>query len=164
VYAGRSIKPNSNTPGKLTGMDPPLSGPRGSLAGSGETMSWYLMVWKRYADFSGRSRRKELWMFTLIQSLILIVFYAVAVAGLRSPVLATSAGMLTMIYVLAAMIPNLAVSIRRLHDIGKSGWWLLISLIPLAGLVILVFYCLDSDPADNEYGPSPKPGPATILG
>ena len=161
MYAWGGFKPNPKTSGKVIGKRIAA----GLQPGAKKPMNWYLTVWKRYAEFSGRSRRKEFWMFTLIQSLIMIAFFAaVAVSAMQSRRLALALDLLVILYSLAAIIPNLAVSVRRLHDHGKSGWWLLISLIPLGGLVILVFDCLDSDPADNEYGPCPKPAPATILG
>lgn len=112
-------------------------------------MNWYLEALKKYAVFSGRSRRKEYWMFVLFQ--ILISF---AIGMLES---FTQTSALSIIFWLATLLPALAVSVRRLHDIGRTGWWVLINLIPLiGGLVLLVFACLDSEEGDNQYGPNPK--------
>ncbi|RUS47311.1 DUF805 domain-containing protein [Cohnella sp. AR92] len=112
-------------------------------------MEWYLKVLKNYAVFSGRARRKEFWMFLLIN---FIIGLALAIIGS----ITGTGRALQDLYSLAILIPNLAVSVRRLHDIGRSGWWLLIGLIPLIGaIVLLVFWCTDSD-ADNDHGPNPK--------
>jgi uncharacterized membrane protein YhaH (DUF805 family) len=119
-------------------------------------MEWYLMVWKKYAQFSGRSRRKELWMFVLFNTLVGIVLY---IPGLMLKGSATSLILfgLYIIYLLAALIPGWAVGARRFHDTGKSGWWWLIGLVPLVGPIILVvLWCLDGSPAANQYGPNPK--------
>lgn len=129
-------------------------------------MDWYMMVWRKYAQFTGRSRRKEYWMFALFNIIAVAVLYGAATVALLNG----STGSAMMIYLLcgayslAAIVPGLSVSVRRLHDTNKSGWWLLLCLIPLGGLVILIFQCLDSDPSDNQYGPNPKlsAAPATI--
>lgn len=128
-------------------------------------MEWYLMVWRRAFDFDGRSRRKEYWMFSLINLVVYFVLFAVLTAGAvvlerggtaSSATLVRIAAGLCGLYGLATLIPGLAVSVRRLHDIGRSGWWLLIGLIPLGGLVLLVFDCIEGTPGPNEYGPDPK--------
>lgn len=114
-------------------------------------MEWYIGCLKKYAEFSGRARRTELWMFTLVNFIISIVL------GFVLPMLAKELMMLSTIYSLGVMIPGIAVGARRMHDIGKSGWWLLISLIPIIGwIILLVFYCQDSMPGENQYGPNPK--------
>jgi len=119
-------------------------------------VSWYLDVLKKYAVFGGRSRRKEYWYFVLFTVLISIVL-SIIDAVLGTPGAEGGAGLLSGIYSLAVLIPSLAVSIRRLHDTGRSGWWILISLVPLIGtIVLLVFTVQDSQPGDNEYGPNPK--------
>jgi uncharacterized membrane protein YhaH (DUF805 family) len=96
-----------------------------------------------YADFKGRSRRSEYWwayLFTLL------------VSGVIAAIIPALAG----VWSLATLVPSIAVSVRRLHDIGKSGWWLLLALIPLVGgIILLVFCCMDST-ADNQWGPNPK--------
>jgi uncharacterized membrane protein YhaH (DUF805 family) len=119
-------------------------------------MSWYLAVLKKYAVFGGRARRKEYWMFLLFNLIFL------AVATILDTVLKLNFGRLPYgwiytVYALAVVIPSLAVAIRRLHDVGKSGWWLLIALVPLIGAIwLLVLYVKDSQPGENQYGPNPK--------
>ncbi|KAA0548517.1 DUF805 domain-containing protein [Bacillus sp. BGMRC 2118] len=113
-------------------------------------MEWYLKVLKNYVGFSGRARRKEYWMFALFNAIVSILLAIVEViTGLES--------MLTGLYSLAVLLPSLAVGVRRLHDTGRSGWWLLISLIPIIGaIVLLVFTVSDSQEGENKYGPNPK--------
>jgi uncharacterized membrane protein YhaH (DUF805 family) len=128
-------------------------------------MDWYLMVWKRYSEFEGRSRRKEFWMFVLFNMLALLALAALGAAGIAMS--EDYGGLLFVplgIYVLAALIPNLAVATRRFHDVGKSGWLLLLlivlGMIPFVGIVAsiieIVFLCQDGDPGINQYGPNPK--------
>ena len=118
-------------------------------------MDWFLMALKRYAVFSERSRREEYWFFTLFYLLILIGLSMID-AFINSGD-GYGIGILGAIFALAMLIPSLAVSVRRLHDTGRSGWWLLIGCIPLlGGLVLLVFFCMDSVSGDNQYGPNPK--------
>lgn len=119
-------------------------------------MSWYLEVLKKYATFSGRARRKEYWMFVLFNIIFSIMATVLdSVIGTRDP--DTGYGIINGLYSLAVLLPGLAVSARRLHDIGKSGWWLLIVLIPIIGAIwLLVLMVTDSQPGDNEYGPNPK--------
>jgi uncharacterized membrane protein YhaH (DUF805 family) len=119
-------------------------------------MNWYLQVLKKYAEFGGRSRRKEYWFFVLFSTLISILLISIdsATGTLRSP---TGLGLLSGIYSLAVLIPSLAVSVRRLHDTNRTGWWLLLGIVPLLGpIVLLVFFVSDGNPDDNEYGPNPK--------
>jgi uncharacterized membrane protein YhaH (DUF805 family) len=127
-------------------------------------MEWYLAVLKRYAEFNGRSRRKEYWMFTLYNMVIFTVFYlAGLVTVLRGSISVVFFG-LALVYWLATLVPGLAVSVRRLHDIDKSGWFLLIGLIPLVGIALLVLVCLDGTPGDNRFGPNPKAvGQAALI-
>ncbi|MDP1923862.1 MAG: DUF805 domain-containing protein [Thiobacillus sp.] len=119
-------------------------------------MDWYLGVLKQYAVFKGRARRKEYWffiLFNLIASLLLTLVDFMT-GSLDAEL---GMGLLSGLYSLAILIPSLAVTVRRLHDTGRTGWWLLIGLIPLIGaIVLLVFMLLDSQPGDNEYGASPK--------
>ena len=119
-------------------------------------MNWYLEVLKKYAVFSGRARRKEYWYFSLFNLLITIVL--AVIDGMTGTLIAeANIGLLGGIYALAILIPFLAVSVRRLHDTDRSGWWLLITLIPLIGaIVILVFMVQDSKPNENQYGSNPK--------
>lgn len=118
-------------------------------------MEWYLKVLKNYFVFSGRARRKEYWMFTLINTVISFVLSFVdGMVGTMD--MTTGMGLLSGIYTLLVLIPSIAVSVRRLHDTNHSGWWLFILLIPILGaLFILVVMCFDSK-EDNEYGPNPK--------
>lgn len=111
-------------------------------------MDWFLLALKQYATFSGRARRKEYWYFFLIYLLIFL--------GLSLLDSLLGFGLLSTVFVLALLLPNLAVGVRRLHDTGRSGWWLLIGMIPLLGLVLIYFLLLDSEPGDNPYGPNPK--------
>ena len=125
-------------------------------------MAWYLMAWKRYFDLSGRSRRCEYWMFMFVHTAIfLALFLAVEVETsasnvARTPLLTDSLFFLCFIYALAAAFPGLAVSVRRLHDIGKSGWWMLLAFVPVLGLLLMAFFAIDSEPGRNQYGLNPK--------
>jgi uncharacterized membrane protein YhaH (DUF805 family) len=126
-------------------------------------MNWYLQALKKYADFSGRARRKEYWYFVLFYVIILVVL--LVIDGFVGTQLGGAGfGILTCIYALAVLIPALAVTVRRLHDTGRSGWWILIQLVPLVGwIVLLIFLLIDSQPEQNAYGPSPKAGEATVA-
>lgn len=127
-------------------------------------MNWYLDVWRKFAVFHGRSRRKEYWYFVLCNVIAEIVLAIVdGATGMLHE--ATGIGLLSGLYMFAVLIPSVAVSIRRLHDTGRSGWWLLLGIIPLLGLVILYFAVQDSQPGDNQYGPNPKgvAGPGAVA-
>ena len=108
-------------------------------------MNWYLKVLKQYADFKGRARRKEYWMFFLFN---IIISYSLTFAaiGLEVPILATIGS----IYSLAVLVPGIAVGVRRMHDVGKSGWFL---LIPIYNLILA---CTDSENGSNKWGDNPK--------
>lgn len=114
-------------------------------------MEWYLKVVKEnYANFMGRARRKEYWMFTLFNFIFIIV------ALIIDMIIGTFI-LIYALYVLAVFIPGLAVMVRRLHDIGKNGAWFFISFVPLiGGIWLLVLLFTDGTPGDNIYGPSPK--------
>jgi uncharacterized membrane protein YhaH (DUF805 family) len=119
-------------------------------------MNWYLKVLKQYADFSGRARRKEYWMFVLFNIIFCVV--AVILDNLLGLTISVEIpyGLFYCLYVLAVLIPGLAVSIRRLHDVGKGGGWIFISLIPfIGGIWLLVLMCKDSE-QENRFGQSPK--------
>ncbi len=118
-------------------------------------MNWYLEVLKKYAVFQGRARRKEYWMFTLFNVLISIALMIIgAILGLAED---GGSNILSTLYCLAVLLPGIAVSVRRLHDTDRSGWWLLIGLIPIIGaIVLLIFLVQDSQPNENQYGPNPK--------
>ena len=117
-------------------------------------MEWYLKALRQYSGFDGRARRMEFWMFALFNWLIGGVLIVV-----DRFVFEQSYGLSTL-YSLAVLIPGIALSVRRLHDVGKSGWMLLIALIPIIGAIwLIVLYLSDSDLGENEYGPSPKYDP-----
>ena len=119
-------------------------------------MSWYLEALKKYAVFSGRARRTEFWYFVLFNIIVTIVLSVIdRLIGTFSG--ASNLGILSGIYSLAVLIPTLAVAVRRLHDIDRTGWWILIGLIPLIGtIVLLVFALTPGTPGSNRYGPDPK--------
>ena len=118
-------------------------------------MNWYLDAWKNYANFQGRARRKAYWMFVLFNIIALVILSLIEGAlGLSGQ---NGYGILTGLYTLAMILPLIALAVRRLHDTGRSGWWLLIGLVPLIGpIVLIVFYVTDSQPGTNQYGPNPK--------
>ena len=119
-------------------------------------MNWYLECLRKYGVFGGRARRKEYWYFVLFNVIISIVLRVIDRAT-GSFSAEASMGLLGGIYTLAILIPTVAVTVRRLHDTDHGGWWLLISLIPLIGAVVLfVFAVQDSNAGENQYGPSPK--------
>lgn len=122
-----------------------------------EAWDYYVNALKNnYANFTGRIRRREYWMFILVHVVIMIVLSILEeMVDMRD--------IFTGIYGLALIIPSLAMGARRLHDIGKSGWWLLISIVPLVGaIVLIIFAARDSQPGANEYGPNPKEGAAAV--
>ena len=129
-------------------------------------MHWMLMPLRRYAEFSGRSRRKEYWMFFLLNLLIGLVVWglllATFVAGMSEEamtVVMTPVFILYGLVALAFIIPGLAVTVRRLHDTDRSGWNILLGLIPIVGVILLlVFYCTEGTPGPNRFGPDPKAG------
>ena len=126
-------------------------------------MDWFLAALKKYAVFEGRARRREYWFFALFVLIIQIVLNIVdRMTGTYSAVY--QCGVLGGIFSLAILLPALAVGARRLHDTGRSGWWLLIGLIPLIGaIVLIVFFVLDSQPGTNQYGPNPKGVGGTVA-
>ena len=122
-------------------------------------MKWYLNVLNNYATFSGRARRSEYWFFALFNMIFVIV------AMILDNILGTtfdlgfgiSYGYIYLIYTLAILIPGLAVVVRRLHDVGKSGWMYFIVLIPIVGIIwLLVLLCTDSQVGSNKWGENPK--------
>ena len=118
-------------------------------------MNWYLEVLKKYAVFDGRARRSEYWyfvLFSLIVSVVLSLF-----DGIIGTLTGLQVGPLGSIYGLAVLLPSIAVAVRRLHDTNRSGWWLLLALVPLVGGFVLIwFLAQDSEPAANPYGTNPK--------
>jgi len=124
-------------------------------------MHWYTSVLKKYAVFSGRATRKEYWMFVLFN--ILIAIALAIVEGILGAVSGTNQSILSVIYSLAVLLPSLGVAVRRLHDTGRTGWWLLLGFIPLIGsIIVIVFLCEDSEPSTNDYGPNPKEMGASV--
>ena len=119
-------------------------------------MKWFVKCMKQYADFGGRARRTEFWMFVLF-NIIFSVIASLIDRAIGFKIGDIQMGIIGLIYSLAVLIPALAVSVRRLHDIGKTGWMVLINLIPLIGLIwFIVLMVKDSQPGENQYGPNPK--------
>lgn len=119
-------------------------------------MDWYIDAFRNYANFSGRARRKAYWMFFLF-NLIATFILGIVDTATGTYDWASGLGLFGALYTLAIFIPYLALTVRRLHDTGRSGWWMLIAFIPLIGVVVLfVFSVLDGTPGENEYGPNPK--------
>ena len=113
-------------------------------------MEWYLSVVSNYVQFDGRARRKEYWMFALFSAIITVVLAVVDGVIGWGPWLCG-------VYTLAMILPNVAVTIRRLHDTNRSGWWALISGVPaVGGIILLVLMCLEGDLVDNRFGQNPK--------
>jgi uncharacterized membrane protein YhaH (DUF805 family) len=114
----------------------------------GNLINYYTGVLKNYVGFEGRARRAEYWQFTLVNFVISLVAELIG-AAVKFPLLDT-------IYGLAVFLPGLAVSVRRLHDTGRSGWWNLIVFTCIGIIVLIVFLCQDSKPGPNKYGENPK--------
>ena len=121
-------------------------------------MNWYLKVLKEhYADFNGRARRKEYWMFSLFQIIIIIALVSIGIAISGGEEFSMPLMVIVGLYFLATLIPTIAVTVRRLHDIGKKGSWYFISFVPyVGGIWLLVLTCRDSIVGPNEYGENPK--------
>ena len=123
-------------------------------------MNWYLKVLNQYSDFKSRARRKEYWMFALVNFIISFAIVGIDNAlGLSFNYTenVSGSGVFNLLYNLLILIPSLAVAVRRLHDIGKSGWVLLIGLIPLVGAIwLLILLLRNSEAGENKYGPNPK--------
>ena len=117
-------------------------------------MNYFIDVVKKYAVFSGRARRSEYWFFILFYTILSIVLsYVDAIAGLM---IVEGVGMLSSLLALGLLLPSIGVTIRRLHDSGKSGWWLLFMMIPIIGWIVgLIFMVLGSSEGDNKYGANP---------
>jgi len=137
----------------LTSQPPPPPPPPGIPGGGGSAPPsnpligyWKLVVLERYALFQGRAGRPEFWWFTLANVIVAVILNVLAAA--------TSLFLVVyVIYALALIVPSLAVAVRRLHDTDKSGWWILISLVPfVGGIILIVFLCLAGTPGPNRYG------------
>ncbi len=114
-------------------------------------MNEYLSVLKNYAKFDGRARRREYWMFTLVNAAVYVVL------NLLATQVSTYIGIVALVYMLGILVPSIAVAIRRMHDIGKSGWWVLIALVPLiGGIWFLVLTVTAGQSGSNAYGADPK--------
>ena len=132
-------------------------------------MNWYLAVLKKYCVFEGRARRKEYWMYTLVNTIIGIIMMGVLFSSITSAANQANytnnnpdvSGLITiwvvvMVYSLATLLPTLAVTIRRLHDTGRSGAYFLLAFVPFVNILLLVFMFIDGDIGKNRYGEDPK--------
>lgn len=129
-------------------------------------MEWMLMPYRRYADFSGRSRRKEYWMFVLLSAIVAIVCMALMLAGGMSldesgeaapgPLFWLGIAILV-IWGVGSIVPSIAVQVRRFHDQDKSGWMVLLGFIPyVGGLIVFIFMCIEGTRGSNRFGNDPK--------
>lgn len=109
-------------------------------------MEYFIGAFKKYADFSGRARRKEYWMFILIYLIISVIL---GVLGLE---------IISLLFGLALLVPSISIAARRLHDTGRTGWWQLIALVPLIGFIIIIVFLVQDSHEANEYGANPKSG------
>lgn len=134
-------------------------------------MNYFLNNFKNYINFSGRARRKEFWMFFLFNFIVAIVTmildnilgttFKIDMGGYPMPM---PYGYICLAYALAAFIPGLGVTVRRLHDVGKSGWFYFIGLIPIiGGIWLLVLFCTEGTMGENKYGPDPKASDRGIM-
>ncbi|GAC1484102.1 MAG: DUF805 domain-containing protein [Flavisolibacter sp.] len=135
-------------------------------------MKWYLKALRQYVDFSGRARRTEYWMFILfnviyalsamaVDNALGITFHFTGPDGAQVSILY---GFIYVLYSLAVFLPSFAVAVRRLHDVGKSGWMLLVGLIPIIGAIwLLILFCTNSQDGTNKWGPNPKEPLADFL-
>lgn len=122
-------------------------------------MNFFIDAIQKYADFSGRATRQQYWMFMLFYILIYIGLSVIDMTFSSSGI-----GTLSLLYTLGLLVPSIAILARRLHDTGKSGWWMLLALIPLVGaIIVLVFTIMDSEKESNQYGESTKYGPAKSI-
>jgi len=136
---------------------------KGIVFDDGWFMVWYLAVLKKYAVFNGRARRKEYWYFILCNFLLsfVIAFVDAMTGNINAE---TGMGLFSMVYAVLMLVPSIAVGVRRLHDTGRSGWWVLLALIPVLGsLALIYFFAIDSERGDNQYGKNPKEPPSGGL-
>ena len=120
-----------------------------------EFLFYFTKCLKNYTNFAGRARRKEFWMFVVVNAAISFIL------GIIGGIISSWAGnIISFIYALAVLIPSIAVGVRRLHDIGKSGWFYFLCLVPIVGAIILIVWaCKPGDTGENEYGSDPKETP-----
>ena len=120
--------------------------------------NWKLVVLERFAKFDGRAGRAEFWWFALAN---LVAYFGLLILMGIGFAIATGLGIVMVLvavaYYIAIIVPSIGVAIRRLHDTDKSGWWLLIGLIPFGGIVLLVFYIMEGTAGPNQFGPGPEP-------
>jgi uncharacterized membrane protein YhaH (DUF805 family) len=127
------------------------------------------IVTKQYFDFNGRTRRRDFWLYVLVYFIIyIVVSFIESILGFRGgygyPYMYYSFNPLTSILSLALLLPSLGIGARRLHDIGRSAWWMLIGLIPVVGWLILLYWNVQPGTAGtNEFGPDPKSGTAAAA-
>lgn len=118
-------------------------------------MKWYISVLKQYAVFSGRARRTEYWMFVLCNVIVMLLL------GMVDKLIGGDNELISSIYSLAVLLPSLAVAARRLHDTDRSGWWLLLGLIPIIGTLVLIYFMVcNGQQGPNRFGDDPKAGPS----
>lgn len=121
-------------------------------------MNWFFVELKKYVVFSGRAQPREFWYYGLVASIVAIALFAIDIAT-DTYDREAGLGLLSGLFLVATLLPSIAVGVRRLHDMGKSGWWWLISLIPLIGTIVLLIMCAQSgESGSNQYGPDPKAG------
>lgn len=118
-------------------------------------MNWYISVLKQYAVFSGRARRTEYWMFVLCNLIVMLLL------GMVDKLIGGDNELISSIYSLAVLLPSLAVAARRLHDTDRSGWWLLLGLIPIIGTLVLIYFMVcNGQQGPNRFGDDPKAAPS----
>ncbi|MCI5210553.1 MAG: DUF805 domain-containing protein [Candidatus Electrothrix sp. ATG2] len=119
-------------------------------------MNWYLKVLKKYKEFEGRAGRKEFWYALLINFIVMALLGGID-RGIGTFSEASGVGLLHTLYALAVFLPMLAVQVRRLHDTNRSGWWVLIGLVPVIGWIVLVFFSVQKGTeGENQYGDDPQ--------
>ena len=118
-------------------------------------MNWYLMALKKYAIFSGRAQRSEYWFFMLFY-IVGYILLAVIDGMIGTLSLEAGIGLLSGIFLLVHALPSISVSVRRLHDIDKSGWWYFLVIVPIVGPLVLMIFAIMDSKEDNQYGPNPK--------
>ena len=131
-------------------------------------IEYYKNVLKNnYSNFDGRARRSEFWYYNLMNMIIvitLVILVVALVAVTQSAIIGGIIGILILLYVLGTFIPSIAVLVRRLHDVGKSGWWYFIALVPIVGTIwLLVLLFTDSQEGSNEYGANPKTNEVDLI-
>ena len=119
-------------------------------------IGYWTGCYRKYATFEGRARRAEYWWYTLFNILLYLVLILIGVLLGNSDGSSAILGGLIFVYILAVICPTLAVTCRRLHDAGLSGWWQALGIIPLGGIAVFVMTVLDSNPGPNKYGPDPR--------